>query len=768
MNFNGHALCQAMKLEGLSDRAEANLEDRIRHLYVNSGPQYVIDVLKVLREHTESQVHNPNHKHRFKVGDPSISWDHKTDRPKHGLGVIYKQFQSPLERLRVIRAVENTIVFETASKKQLQKVISGVRSKKKNDGSAPIRFSDKQLRSMEKILAQEVFKVKPFNATDLTGDMLPYANLTTSIGKEKQAMKYYSTCRDSSRLEPMFRERAHDAARKLDSETKGQFYTAPRISKQYWNRVVSISYRMHGEDKVPKGILYPRKVTPRPIEVRDYQIQSYDGARLSDTIAGYDEPGSADLLGRFDFLQQRGGKLRSVANINRFVNYTMDPYAKMLERSFYHHPSIDVNDQTNALRWVQSKFRRNQDLADHESVLGQQTEIESIDLSSATDLLDYTVFTSALKRDFRGKTGLLEAYASYFEELSSLPLYCEPLNSPIQYSTGQPLGMKGSFQTLTIMNAIAGIKSAKQSGISPNDSFRVVGDDFIADSRITPAYHKIIESWGGKTNEDKAMKSYTHGEFLSKIVTANHIYTLKPKYRLGKHAVFINAEKAKKRDVLGLYRLSKDEKEYLDILSEYSVSPLDSRTSLPRLRSIQTEVTEEELEWVSNALQILADARGNDVSEDISLSDITVQMLHREKMDQIQKTHAPVINDKEIASGPVHLEEATFPTGTDSYNHRTAKREEKSSLKQTYDQDVNRAKDIKKIKQAIAGKIPDEPLDIGYGMTLKAENVALAAIPDIVNDSRRQSSEYQVTRQPSKINSDEAFIREIEDDGPEV
>jgi hypothetical protein len=123
----------------------------------------------------------------------------------------------------------------------------------------------------------------------------------------------------------------------------------------------------------------------------------------------------------------------------------MQPLAEALGKALYRDPSnlgVWVKDQHGALLTVQSWLRDGRRLA-------------SVDLSSATDLLDFRVFTRALKRDFPGSTGLLAEYAEYFEDLASLPLWSEELGVAVQFATGQPLGMKGSFQILTWMNYLA-------------------------------------------------------------------------------------------------------------------------------------------------------------------------------------------------------------------------------------------------------------------------------------------------------------------------
>jgi hypothetical protein len=89
--FPGHALCQAVRLEGIPKRAERNLENQCRKLFLASGPQFLLDYLKVLKQETIDEVqYGEEFCFRNRPGQVSVAWNHAEKRPKGGFSVLYK------------------------------------------------------------------------------------------------------------------------------------------------------------------------------------------------------------------------------------------------------------------------------------------------------------------------------------------------------------------------------------------------------------------------------------------------------------------------------------------------------------------------------------------------------------------------------------------------------------------------------------------------------------------------------------------------------
>lgn len=708
--FTGHALCQAMLLEDIPQRAEASIEGYIRNLWKNSGPDFVLDYLKVLKKETENSLTNPDYRYSHENGSPSIRWNRSANRPRGPLGYIYKRFPEPIQRVRVIGAIIQAISYEVATKKQLDKFVKNVRFNFKS--SNPLQLSDHVLYTLERNLTKRVREVtEPFSMVDLTNNVLPYGAESHATARNKALLQNFRSHSGSSD------EGMHRAVLELYADMLGQFYTAPRICKTYWNRALKLA---NVDPSTREKVAYPSKVTPRPYMAREYHTnKQYDD--LLDNAAEYSDKEKCDLLGRLDFLQKPGGKLRSVANVNRFVNFTLEPYAKALEDTFYMHPEIKVCDQHAGLAKAQQ-------------LLAEGHELSSLDLTAATDRLDFRVFTHSLCKPLPGLTGLLACYALYFEKLAQLPLWCEGLGADIQFRTGQPLGMKGSFQTLTIMNYYAG--SIARKLCNGEGEFVVVGDDFVCTSNIAEAYNKVITSWGGETNAEKAMRSSTYAEFLSHIVTKDRVYITKPKYRPSNKALFVNAEKATVRKLKHIYRLSQEETNALDILSEYSVDEMDYRSNLPNLRTHDTQTSNDDLRIMAAALDVLTELKDQpDTSTEISR--LTLDLLEKEDPsirrylfgnDQVEQLPIGTLNQDSVL---------TVPTSVSAYNHRSARTEEKQSLRQQYQSTLDRAKEITAINTSLTSN-QDVMIPISGNTAVSSEAVVLQAMKNLDDQEDQQ------------------------------
>lgn len=699
--FTGHALCQALRLEDIPHRPEASIENRLRSLWDDNGPDFVLDYLKVLKKDTESSLVDPEHKYAHQDGEISVAWNHKLGRPKGPLGYIYKRFPEPTARIRVIGAAIQAVTYEEATRHQLEKFEKNIRSDSRSNKT--IRFSDSTLQKLEERLKVRVCEVKrPFGPIDLTNNVLPLERdaVQTSANKSKL---YVASLVSSLATAPS----TYRAVSELYCDAVAQLYTAPSICKTRWNSIVS---QVKGEEitKVPS------KVSLRPFTARDYEGKSH----LFTDTAEYSARGKADIVGRLDFLQKPGGKLRSVANINRFVNYTMAPYAKALEDVFYSFPQVSVKDQHEGLRWTQMQ-------------LALEKEITSLDLTAATDTLDYRVMTRGLKRDFPGKTGLLEEYATYFEELSSLPLWCDGENSPVQFKTGQPLGMKGSFQTLTVMNLYAGLLACQRSNY-PSDSFRVVGDDFVCHSEISTMYNSIISEWGGTTNVEKAMQSNKYAEFLSHIVSKDKVYITKPKYRPSNKLVFSNLDKAKVRSLKGIYKLSASEQDAVDIMSHYSTDEMDYRSNLPHFRSKDHEMDDYSLSVMSAALDVVAELRQTQ-PEEFQVNSLVFEYLEEADPSILERISSS-LNVQKIPTGLVRGNTTTMPVSAEVYDHKIGQPRTKTSRSQDYKSALQKADDMRKIHKVLTTG-QDDRISIG-SVSLPASEITVLAMEQQAPDRK--------------------------------
>lgn len=643
-----NTLCQALRLEGMSPADEYRLENRLRFLEEHNGVEFVIRTLKVLKEHTVSNL-DDKQPHTHKDGEISIAWNAKHDRPKGDLGLIYKTWPKPIPRLRAIGAMIQSYTLDTLSAKQVDRLISGFTYQNRTEPEVGINLPNQALFALDKILSNRWSKKKDFSGVDLTATAIPVGKVNYNCRPFKEALSK----RDSLHIlngQKVTSEHTK-AFYELDSLTILSKKNAPKETLDYVERNRSRSNNDQIIPNLPSSKLRHRPEVNRP----------HDRLPVKGNWPADNEP----FLGTVGLLQQPGGKLRSIINVNRYVNYAMDPYAKALEDVFYKHPSIAVHDQKSGMKWAQDKIREGKKLS-------------SIDLSQATDLLDFRVLTRGLSR-MGDRTPFLTDAVNHFEYLAQLPVYIPELNGSVCFNTGQPLGMKSSFQTLTVMNTFAGMIAANNKGLDLRDSFRVVGDDFVCLEEMASEYSQIISSWGGKTNLEKCLTSDKYAEFCSHIITRDNMVSIKPRYRPGYNSIFLNAEKSSNEKIQKLFRVTKKD---TDVLTNLAAISDRDRNNLPDIPS-SFKLPKEDRELVSKVLRNIKAVTEGGIHE--------VHQVSSQSLDVAHETYSPGnrkyidIYDEDgvigVSRGTVHHNGGEFTDAIDRYDHRSGTRVETQSMK---------------------------------------------------------------------------------------
>lgn len=672
IEYMGNALCQALRLEGMSPGDEERVETRVRHLLEHNGPEFVVATLKLLKEHTIECL-NGEVSFRNKEGNLSIAWNRGLNRPKGGLGLVYKAFPEPVSRVRVIGSMIQSIELDTLSENQIARFEDGLLSNNRTRSSVMIQFPDQLLIYLDNRIRTEWKHHSQYSAKEMTASALPYGpEGNVSIASQKRVLSHLEQV-GYGNADP---SEVNRAIAQLDKHAVDQFYTAPTECRDYAKHMSSLSGN--------SVISLPRKGAVRSTP---YKARPYEACKRDTWFPDY-----KPYVGNIGMLQQGGAKLRSVCNINRFTNWTLEPFANALEKTFYNLDPISVLNQDDGLAWVQKKLKEGE-------------SITSLDLSQATDLLDFRVLTRSLAR-MGEKTPYLSETAEYFTTLAELPLYCPSLDYGIHFQTGQPLGMKGSFQVLTLMNYSAGFYAAKHHNLDPNDSFRVVGDDFVCLTEMADTYNKVIEQWSGKTNLEKSLVSDKYGEFLSHILTRDHIYLVKPKYRPGRESIYVNAEKSTLERIQHVYRLSEEDKLNLSILSEFSDHTTEN---IPFIRGSRKR-PKEDRELISKALDVIAASGRGGVPNGITVSPQTIDLAHQEHPSVVGSPQSRE-RDRRIfvktpsgevqhgmSRGSIHLNEGEFTTSVDRYDYKSGSRVDKDLIDRRQQREHYRAT-ARKIRQ---------------------------------------------------------------------
>ena len=735
MEYNLNALCQSLRLEGMSSSDEKSVELEIRQLLRHNGPEFVIDRLKIMKQHSIDQLTDPCAHVNFVDGSQSIAWNHKSNMPKGAFSRIYTTWVTPESRIRGIGAAINSITLECATPKQIEKFVSGIKSKTRSTSVAPV--TDSEARTFVATLFKQSRMLRPYSGRELTAAIAPEGVLKRNIGMFKKDLQSDDAYR------------RHKALAELDAAVENQYVFAPRASSDFYHKKL----RLVNPD-LPKYAKHAKGEKSRP-----YEFEKYKAYGNAEDYAPY--------AGQIGFIQQPGGKLRTVCNTNRFINYTLTPYHKALEAAFYHDESVFVARQDLGLDRLQTK-------------LSEGVTMSSADLTQATDLLDFRVFTRGLREavlrvkenpgnfykrpefaaqswqkydnatqaDLVAMGNVAQAISlalntiEYFEYVAELPFYCPDLDEGFAFSTGQPLGMKGSFPTLTAMNLLAmrqATQYAKDDGldISWADmryAVAVVGDDACMPATLSPYYSRVISEWGGKDNSEKSLQSDRYGEFCSTLVTPSTMVRMKPKYRPGKDALYINAEKTTLSRMQHVYRLSLDDKNNLATLAQcYGHSMLEpDSVKGPNLLPFEDRMI------LQRAVRLMASfTNSGGLPENLTVSRQTLDYAHEvhdayRGNDRIgdNRTYVRTPDGNVVYTGVqsvVNHENGSFPLTVDTFDHDTNQRVARTSLSQANSSKRETAKALTALKEAwFDGKTSE--LSIGNGMKMSTDDLLLGAV----------------------------------------
>lgn len=232
--------------------------------------------------------------------------------------------------------------------------------------------------------------------------------------------------------------------------------------------------------------------------------------------------------GAIGCIQEPGLKARWIANPNRIAQHYTGPLGDHWYSILKQLPTDCTFDQSKGVQWVQEK-------------LSQGVTLAGADLSSATDLLDRQTCLEVICKTYLGRSWdnpadwtlpVEKSYRSavdHFMQLSSME-WVYPEGGTVSWDRGQPLGTYPSFAMLGLTNNACGIQACREAGI-PLDSFRVIGDDIIMDSRALESYCNLVESFGGVINHSKTLTSSQCAEFAGRVITSDREMQKTVKYK---------------------------------------------------------------------------------------------------------------------------------------------------------------------------------------------------------------------------------------------
>jgi hypothetical protein len=207
--------------------------------------------------------------------------------------------------------------------------------------------------------------------------------------------------------------------------------------------------------------------------------------------------------GEIHFLQEPGGKLRSVASPYRLFQEALRPLGQRVYEIVRQLPWDCTFNQERAIPHVQSHLMRG-------------GKCFSIDLSSATDLFPLSLQIETLKSVLQVEDW---DYIKLFEEISRSK-WRSPIG-PIRWTKGQPLGLFPSFGTFTLTHGL--VLLYLNSGRHDHQFF-VLGDDvIILNEKLKNDYQAMLAELGCPWSVDKSISSHELCEFAGKIITSTRV-----------------------------------------------------------------------------------------------------------------------------------------------------------------------------------------------------------------------------------------------------
>lgn len=247
---------------------------------------------------------------------------------------------------------------------------------------------------------------------------------------------------------------------------------------------------------------YPEYYLEQLRGLSDYEYFSWVVSNHLENVRNHGGAEQAPFMGgEVHFLQEPGGKLRSVASPFRVHQRALAPLGKSLYSLVQQLPWDCTFDQTRAHPFIQSH-------------LAQGKCVHSVDLSSATDYFPLDLQMVALRAIF----GDQERSLDLFEEVSRSQ-WKSPVGE-VQWHRGQPLGLYPSFAAFTLTHGLLLLHLAG----SFRNQFFVVGDDVvILSDELYDRYISMLDRMGCPWSSDKSLSSSLLAEFAGKVITSQAV-----------------------------------------------------------------------------------------------------------------------------------------------------------------------------------------------------------------------------------------------------
>lgn len=517
------SMCKSLRSIGLSPRKEHQLENHLVRQLRSSGPEFVLSRLSTLNEwrkmhmRGDTQYHPDWHAYR-RTGTACVPTD-----------PIGSQLWSLSDKafFACIGSIRKSVELSIPTEKQLLKWKDGVKCQPVAQRKHLSHYPDSRLASVERSLNHLWDNRDWFSPEDLTATNIPgsgkFMMIRTHKDQTKSALGVVAAYEFSLRTAPLF---TWQFIKDIQLPSRLAKHTGNPSDEQALEELIGSrlsSYALQDEAEQGSSL---------------YSDEAWlDQGNLNRPVRF----GFLHSVGNIGFLEQQGGKLRTVANPNRFVQYVNVPLGVAFQRHLMPDGSY-VLDQHAGMLWAQSK-------------LADGVSLSSFDMTAATDRLNAWSFIDDKFRSvpsFEERYPLLARSLDLFEDTSKSPWtvpghVADLLGSKVNevtWTVGQPLGLRPSFPLLTMMNCCFAQQAVRDvDGRYTAGHFACVGDDLVIESRYADAYMDWVREYNGAINNDKTMVSSRYAEFCSHMITPSTIYPTKPRFLMELEGSLQNVER---------------------------------------------------------------------------------------------------------------------------------------------------------------------------------------------------------------------------------